>query len=109
MLRHPNTKLSKLKNASNSEAQLREQRNQGSNLRRDLSSQFQQQAQLNQAQSSGGMATKSPLLNSRKIFEPPMQVVSKNGAVQQQSSMALMDASPSQQLDLGTMGKANNI
>lgn len=38
-----------------------------------------------------------------------MQVVSKNGAVQQQSSMALMDASPSQQLDLGTMGKANNI
>ena len=55
------------------------------------------------------MPTKSPLLNSRKIFEPPMQVVSKNGAVQQQSSMALMDASPSQQLDLGTMGKANNI
>ena len=35
--RHPN-KLSKLKNASNSESQLRDQRNHGAALRRDLSS-----------------------------------------------------------------------
>ena len=77
--RHHN-KLSKLKNtSSNSESQLRDQ-NRAANIRRDLSSQLnqknqyqtQQQAQLNQAQSQGGLPSKSPLINSRKIFEPPI-------------------------------------
>ena len=43
--RHP-TKLSKLKNASNSESQLRDQRSHGASQRRDLSGQFNENTRL---------------------------------------------------------------